>query len=341
MWPSLPTQTPLHSLFDASFWIVDSSISRHRAYTWSKSRLFKPNYNLHGYFTSDLYNYEDTWINYAGDTFDTLIWDWQKLVPTHQPLTLKQFFVYQQIDTPIFLKLKRQSLRPESQYPSERLVGMLARHGKHRRIWSYYLNIYNTLIRDFFFPTQTPMLTRQTIPLLNVLFFQPSQTFLASTYGFYDYTYSDPKEKFESGELDTRLLMRFKDLIEDGEIEYNLDVFFYRAFYSQLHQYLPIFAMKFKKVDKLKFKHSRGKSGKYTVEWKFIPVYRRIDIVLRWLVDDIILQKAFRFKTQMRKSIHLLLTNPDATVVKKNRDFVHFYVYARYKNSLIRTLKKL
>ena len=48
-----------------------------------------------------------------------------------------------------------------------------------------------------------------------------------------------------------------------------------------LTQNQPLFSLKTKRVDKLRFKHSRGKSGKYTVEWKYIPRYRRMDVVLR------------------------------------------------------------
>jgi hypothetical protein len=41
---------------------------------------------------------------------------------------------------------------------------------------------------------------------------------------------------------------------------------FYKILFQLLKQYYPMFSMKARKVDKLKFKHSRGKSGKYMVE---------------------------------------------------------------------------
>jgi hypothetical protein len=146
-------------------------------------------------------------------------------------------------------------------------------------------------------------------------------------------------EKKEEGPAEIK--WRFGDTLNGVSVQAHLYTIFSRAFFYQLKQYLPVFAMKFRRVDKLRFKHSRGKSGKYTVEWKYIPTYKRLDVVLRWLVEDVMLQKANQFKTQIWKSLYILLTTPSLSAVKKNRDYVHKHVYARYKNSLIRTLKKI
>lgn len=99
--------------------------------------------------------------------------------------------------------------------------------------------------------------------------------------------------------------------------------------------------MKSRKVDKLRFKHSRGKTGKYSVEWKYVPQYKRLDMVLRWLVEDVAFQKAPTFAGQLSKSLRLLLTSPSTHIVMRNRNYVHRHVYSRYKSTLLRTLKQI
>lgn len=328
---------PSASLFDSSFWAFNQEFFYDYTSTFSFSRLYFPNYNLYPFFESDLYNHEDIWSNYVGNQYDTHEHDWQSLLQNH-PITLKQFFVQQQIDTPIFLKIRLSPDRVTLKYPSERLVGMLARHGLHQRIWLYYLQVYDQLIREFLFPLSASSSFAEINPTINTLLSTLPKSFISH------------KESFVSANMFSRdqgknkrvgVITRFGDEFLDGILYGDFNLLFHKTFYSQLTKYFPIFAMKFKKVDKLKFKHSRGKSGKYTVEWKYIPVYKRLDIVLRWLVDDIMLQKSFRFRNQIWKSIHILLTTPEDSTVKKNRDYVHKHVYARYKNSLLRTLKKL
>jgi hypothetical protein len=65
---------------------------------------------------------------------------------------------------------------------------------------------------------------------------------------------------------------------------------------DQLGGYKPTFMFKVQKVDKSTRKHSRGKSGKYVILWKYVPVYKRLYVVLRWLIQDMTFQKARKFE---------------------------------------------
>jgi len=64
-------------------------------------------------------------------------------------------------------------------------------------------------------------------------------------------------------------------------------------------------------------------------------------VVLRWLVDDVRFQKGNTFHTQLLKSLRTLMSNPSEHLIVRNRNYVHKNVYARYKSTLLRTLKQV
>jgi len=60
--------------------------------------------------------------------------------------------------------------------------------------------------------------------------------------------------------------LQYGDSYERGELDLSWDRRIYSKLFSLLYRFTPIFSMKTRKVDKLRFKHSRGKTGKYSVE---------------------------------------------------------------------------
>jgi hypothetical protein len=116
---------------------------------------------------------------------------------------------------------------------------------------------------------------------------------------------------------------------------------FHELFFTEILRYLPIFSFYISKVDKRKRKHSRGKSGKYMMSWKYVPPYRRITVVLRWLVRDIRFQKSHTFQNSVLKSFQTLMFNSQSHLVYKLRNFVHLFVFQNYKKKLLKTLKSV
>jgi hypothetical protein len=105
-----------------------------------------------------------------------------------------------------------------------------------------------------------------------------------------------------------------------------------------LKRYLPLFSFFIKKVSKLKWKHSRGRSGRYSIIWKYVPTYRRLTILLRWLVTDIQFQKDHSLLLRIHNSIKNILISPFSHVTVQFRMFVHRYVFQRCKNTLLSKL---
>ena len=246
-------------------------------------------------------------------------------------LTLKNFFILQQVDTPIVLHQYRSKFRPEFEDPTSRLVTMLSSHGKQPRIRLWLLGALSSLTSDFY-PRATSMgVLSDSYPLLTYILYSSSPG------------YSSSSLKLSPTEWETIPFFgsRFgHTLLGDDVAPVNprrVD----SILFEKLIKHVPIFAMKTKKVDKMRYKHSRGKSGKYTVEWKYIPRYKRLNVVLRWLVDDVRFQKAPTFQLQLLRSLRLFLATPSEHLVGRNRGYVHHNVYAKYKNSLLRSLKKM
>lgn len=328
--------TPTISYYDPFFWSFDVMVDRDVIGEWTQSYLHYPHYKLHYIFEDEYFDHSEVWSDYTGDSFSNLRFDWQS-VHEDYPVTLKNFFIQNQIDTPIFLKIKQSSYRPTYVYPPKRLVGMVARHGFHARIWSYYLASYNELLRTLVFPNFVEKKVNPNAATLNMAMFFPSTSFNSTSF---DFDTVERRWKSDAVRLSKFSNWRFRHFLEDVRLEFELFLKFYHFLYRRLTEYQPVFSMRAKRVDKLRFKYSRGKTGKYYVEWRYVPAYKRLDVVLRWLSEDIILQKAPRFKQQIRKSLFNLVTSPSESLLKRNRDYVHRFVYSRYKNSLLKTLTK-
>lgn len=106
-----------------------------------------------------------------------------------------------------------------------------------------------------------------------------------------------------------------------------------------LADYYPLFGFNVKKVDKLRRKHSRGKTGRYEIIWKYIPKYKRYLTLLRWLLKDIRFQKARTLDERVIRSIEVLVFEPNSHIVCQLRKFVHKFVFEHHKKDVLKTLR--
>ena len=111
--------------------------------------------------------------------------------------------------------------------------------------------------------------------------------------------------------------------------------------YQELIQHIPLFSFFVKRVDKRKRKHSRGKSGKYSIVWKYIPEYKRILAVLRWLASDIRFQKGKTFRERLALSIETFFFSKQSHLILQVRSFVHTFAFQNFKKTLLRTLRHI
>lgn len=57
--------------------------------------------------------------------------------------------------------------------------------------------------------------------------------------------------------------------------------------YKNLMKLDLLFSFFVYKVDKHIFKNSRGKSGKFTFVWKYIPPYKRFSFISHWIMREV------------------------------------------------------
>ena len=295
---------------------------------------FYPHFKFYYNFVEEEFDTESIFTNFTHGKVGFTHFSYA-IMELKRPLTLKQFFINQQIDTPVTLKAYHDKTRPSLRHHHETLVGMMSRHGFHPRTKLWYIATYNNLFREHIFSNDGGL--SPLISTLNFFIHYPAFSFKSPTFDFDLNSLNSPSvpETFDTLFSQTR----FHHNPNQNEINFELYHNFYYKLFTILGNYSPAFSMKTRKVDKLRFKHSRGKSGKYVVEWKYIPRYKRKKTVMRWFIDDIKFQKARTFKQQIYKTLKLLLTSPEDTLVSRNRKYVHKVVYTRYKNTLLRTLK--
>ena len=117
--------------------------------------------------------------------------------------------------------------------------------------------------------------------------------------------------------------------------EYSIKDFLFRA----LRQFSPLFSFFIQKTDKLRRKHGRGKVEKLRLIWKFIPPYKRFYQSLKWLFRDLRFHKAPTLGLRLSYVFETFLLTPELSFLTKIKNFIHKFVFKKYRHSLLQTLK--
>ena len=256
--------------------------------------------------------------------------DWTRCLQTHTfsistSLTLTTFFLANSLDIPRPFKRIRSLMTPTSTTIFTKFASMLMRHGR------------KTLI--------IKSLTRSLIHILNSNSFRDANKYTSLNWRLLYQIFTSWKI---SHSFVVKQRISVSELLKDVEISEFDDQHstaltrhstpihvFSNLLPAWLAQYKPIFSFYIKKVSKLKWKHSRGKSGRYNIKWKYIPPYKRLIAVLRWLVNDVQFQNHHDFYDRLLTSLKNLCFNPSSHLIIQFRRFVHKYVFQRCKNTLL------
>lgn len=244
------------------------------------------------------------------------------------PITLTSFFLTNSLDIPRPFKRIRSLMQPTTTTILSKLAAMLLRHGRKAYVGKA---LTGSLIRLVHAPSfsdnfnYTRAHWRIFYQIFTTLRFY--MTSLRST----DYTRFNAGCSMELNEFDQQTLTPFWKYSSPLNVYSN-------SFFHFLHDYTPIFSFLIKKVSKLQWKHSRGKSGRYTIKWKYIPLYKRVIVLLRWLVNDVQFQTHYNFTDRLYNSLRNLWFFPSSHLIIQFRQFVHKYVFQRCKNSLLKKL---
>ena len=115
---------------------------------------------------------------------------------------------------------------------------------------------------------------------------------------------------------------------------------FIKTFISSfLLKYKLIYALSVQKISKQIRKFSRGKSGKYSYIWKYLPVYKRKKYLWQLFFKTLALQSAQNVSKRFNDLLHSFFFQFSNNWFFKMRQFILNYVFLNFKNSLLLTLR--
>lgn len=315
------TLNPYHSYLSVS------STETTFKYTTFWPEIYKQNGKISDWNEPDTGVFRDLYIDsLTGDpdiALDTFFWQ-------RYP-TLVSFFSVQRIDIPVCFQKSKSLYSSSMSTPQLRLITMLMRHGRRAHVAKGYSEAVGLILRQL----SATSTAKRELP----------------EWRFYFSFFTDFRL---ARNLETQHRVYYADkpglyaLEDEYQQEHTSDHYEAKGsrwvqsiLYNEILDYLPLFSFYVRKVDKLQRKHSRGKSGKYTILWKYVPKYKRFITVLRWLVRDVRFQKSRTFNQRLYRSLDTLLFDKQSHLVYKLRHFVHNFVFQNHKKTLLKTLRSV
>lgn len=108
-------------------------------------------------------------------------------------------------------------------------------------------------------------------------------------------------------------------------------------FFNNIRKLVPIFSFYIYKVDKKIYKNSRGRSGKFTFIWKYVSPYKRLFLVMHWLIKELRSSPGRSLSERISSLLKIVITTPEKTSAFKIRKFSHNYVYTNCRRTLAET----
>ncbi len=235
--------------------------------------------------------------------------------------TITSFFITNMVDMPICFKKSKSLYTKTFELPLLKFINLIMRRGlREKTLRDITFTFYN-FFQKFFAKSN-----------LNYNKWYVIYNFLSLT------CYNDDGS-FTNNLLNKPLDLNSKHVLTESGYSFNNSLFFKKGLFSKLNDYTPLFSFYVRKVDKSIRKNSRGKSGKYTIIWKYVPLYKRLYVTMRWFLKDLKFQKFKTFDERLFKTIETFLFTPELSFVYKLRKFTHFFVFQNHKKTLLKTLK--
>lgn len=249
----------------------------------------------------------------------------------YQYPTLASFFSSQRIDIPLCFRKSKSLQSPTMITPQVRLLTMLMRGGRKTFVMKQYSTAVNALSSRLYDKYYTPSADsdwRFVYSLFSQLKFIPTLGSSNSLRSFRHSPVDSLNDKYSQEYAPSSYYSHSHHRVQ-------------AMIYEEWLKYLPLFSFYVRKVDKLKRRHSRGKTGKYNILWKYVPKYKRFITVLRWFTKDVRFQKSRTFYLRLLRSLEIILFDNKSSLAYKFRHFVHHYVFQNHKKTLLKTLRSV
>lgn len=325
---------PVHEVKFISNWQATSYVSRTNhdfTYLWFNTEFLNSSMYADVLSEFDTYSVEEpeediySSLRITTDEFEDNFENRLNLLPNfkiRRRSSISTFFSTNMIDIPRCLKTSYSLYKPIYELPHLKLLNILMRHGMKEKIFT---TVFKIFVKNALHPKLESTDTRNVRSWLSLLpVFNSSLLTDTSIYVYFRVNklkYSNFNYNINSHYLNTTQSLTMSSFL-----------------LNHLEQYKPTFIFKVQKVDKTTRKHSRGKSGKYVVLWKYVPVYKRFYAVLRWLIQDIDLQKAYKFELKFWQALNSVLNKSSSSLIIRFRNFNHNFVFKNFKKTLLKTL---
>lgn len=228
------------------------------------------------------------------------------------------FFRDNTIDVPRCFRKTKSIRRPINQIDLLKLNNYLMRDGKRLKVFKY---LSHSLFKLFNEQKISGDITYQTHLSWQSLFIAFNyMTLNGSIYGWPKY----PKEEITTY---GHTVLPYGKFIED---EWNFNTFVFKNMYKML----PLFSFYIYKVDKKIFKNTRGKSGKFTFIWKYVAPYKRLFLVMHWLLKELRVRPGRSLSDRLDSIFQTLTQSPEKTWIWRVRKFSYNYVYRNSRRTL-------
>ena len=106
-----------------------------------------------------------------------------------------------------------------------------------------------------------------------------------------------------------------------------------------LKSFTPIFSFFIQNLSKFQRKHTRGKKEKLRIMWKYLPPYKRFFQTMKWLFKDLKFYKHQKLEVRLLQVFQTAFYSPTQSFLVKLKDFVHTFVFKKYRYTLLETLQ--
>lgn len=240
--------------------------------------------------------------------------------------TITSFFAVNLVDMPVCFKKSKSLYSKTFEIPIFKFTNLIMRHGKREQVIKNvtysFTQCFHQVIRVFNHP--------DFIHWHKLYVWLNSET---------TNRVSDLPMFFPNISLKEELPLHAGHKITTNGFFYNTTSFLKNLLFEKLLKYSPLFSFYIRRIDKSIRKNSRGKSGKYMIIWKYVPVYKRLYVTLRWFLKDLKFQKLKTFSERLVKTLEIFLLTPHLSFICKLRKFTNVFVFKNYKKTLLKTLK--
>lgn len=271
-------------------------ISRSRVFFFNRVNATSLNLATPSYYTTDF----DHSINYSTFSFYNFFFSSE----------LVSYFKSLSIDTPFILNKVSSYRRTRFKTKFIRLNNYFFRDGKRLKFLKTLLFAYDTISYSLISSLNTSL---QTKFLWKEVFLSLSYLTIPST---------------------STISLSNSNFLRDNDFYSNEPITRRSLFYSNFKLLDIAFSFFVYKVDKHIFKNSRGKSGKYTFIWKYIPVYKRFAFTAHWLMREIRVAPGTTLLDRLNHVLNIFLTDITRSWLWRIKKFSAYFVYFNLKTTL-------